>query len=387
MQIPFNRPFLTGNEIRYMEDLLRSLGKEGQISGDGKYTRLVQDFLQSRFGARKALMTTSCTSALELATRLLELKPGDEVIVPSYTFSSTVNPVLLAGAKPVFADIQEDTLNIDPAEIARKITKKTRAIYPVHYGGIACAMDEIMEIARDHDLQVVEDAAQAVNAKYKGKYLGTIGDFGCYSFHETKNYVCGEGGALLINSDDPEIIGQGEIMREKGTDRSRFLRGEVDKYTWVSIGSSYLPSDLLAAFLFAQLENLKEIQNKRVSIWNAYYCALKPFEDAGEIRLPVVPGYAAHNAHLFYLLLPDEQTRDRVMNQLKDEGIHAVFHYVPLHSSPMGSGLGYRKEDLPVTEMMSRRILRLPVYPGMTEPEKFYIHSTMKRILTSQTES
>lgn len=260
MQIPFNRPYLTGNELRYMEDVLNSLSEGGHISGDGKYTKLVQDFFQSKFGARKALMTTSCTSALELATRLLDLKPGDEVIVPSYTFSSTVNPILIAGAKPVFADIQEDTLNIDPAGISKKITKKTRAIYPVHYGGVSCAMDEIMEIAQEHNLNVVEDAAQGVNAKYKGKYLGTIGDFGCYSFHETKNYVCGEGGALLINSDDPKIIERAEIIREKGTNRSKFHRGEVDKYTWVDIGSSYLPSDLLAAFLYAQLEKLDEIQ-------------------------------------------------------------------------------------------------------------------------------
>jgi len=350
MHIPFNRPYLTGNEIRYMEDVLHSLSEGGHISGDGKYTKLVQNFFEIKFGARKALMTTSCTSALELATWLLNLKHGDEVIVPSYTFSSTVNPILLAGAKPVFADICEDTLNIDPAEIRKKITKKTRAIYPVHYGGVSCAMDEIMEIAQEHDLKVVEDAAQGVNAKHKGKYLGTIGDFGCYSFHETKNYVCGEGGTLLINSDDPKIIERAEIIREKGTNRSKFHRGEVDKYTWVDVGSSYLPSDLLSAFLYAQLEKLDEIQNMRMNVWNAYYSALKPFEDAGKILLPIVPEYAEHNAHLFYVLFHDEQTRDRVMNLLKGEGINAVFHYVPLHSSPVGLGLGNRKEDLPVTE-------------------------------------
>ena len=381
MHIPFNRPYLTGNEIRYMQDVLHSLSECGHISGDGKYTKLVQDCFQLKFGARKVLMTTSCTSALELATLLLDLKPGDEVIVPSYTFSSTVNPILLAGAKPVFADIQEETLNIDPSDIHRKITKKTRAIYPVHYGGVSCAMDEIMEIAQEHNLKVVEDAAQGVNAKYRGKYLGTLGDFGCYSFHETKNYVCGEGGALLINSDDPKIIERAEIIREKGTNRSRFHRGEVDKYTWVDIGSSYLPSDLLAAFLYAQLEKLDEIQNMRLNVWNAYYSALKSFEDAGIIRLPIVPDYAEHNAHLFYLLFHDEQTRDRIMNQLKGEGINAVFHYVPLHSSPVGLGLGYRKEDLPVTEVMSGRLLRLPMYAGMSNAEKEYIISMLKRIL------
>jgi dTDP-4-amino-4,6-dideoxygalactose transaminase len=384
MLIPFNHPYVTGNELRYMEDVLNSFNEGGHISGDGKYTKLVQDFFQSEFEARKALMTTSCTTALELATYLLKLKPGDEVIVPSYTFSSTVNPVLLAGAKPVFADICEDTLNIDPDEIRKKITSRTRAIYPVHYGGVSCAMDEIMELAQEHDLKVVEDAAQGVNAKYKGKYLGTIGDFGCYSFHETKNYVCGEGGALLINSDDKKIVERAEIIREKGTNRSKFHRGEVDKYTWVDIGSSYLPSDLLAAFLYAQLEKLDEIQNMRMNVWNAYYSALKPFEDAGKIRLPVVPDYAEHNAHLFYVLFPDEQTRDRTMNHLKGEGIYAVFHYVPLHSSPVGLWLGYRKEDLPVTEEMSGRLLRLPMYAGMREGELEFVVKTLLQYLNKE---
>jgi len=385
MQVPFNRPYFTGNELKYMKVVLDSLKHGGHISGDGIYTKKVQDFFQTRFGAKKALMTTSCTTALELATLLLNLKPSDEVIVPSYTFSSTVNPVLLVGAKPIFADIQNDTLNIAPDEIRKKITPKTRAIYPVHYGGVSCAMDEIMEIAQDHDLKVVEDAAQGVNAKYKGKYLGTIGDFGCYSFHETKNYVCGEGGALLINSDDPTVIERAEIIWEKGTNRSKFHRGEVDKYTWVDIGSSYLPSDLLAAFLYAQLEKLDKIQNMRMNVWNAYYSALKPFEDAGKIRLPIVPDYAEHNAHLFYVLFSDEQTRDRVMNLLNGEGIHAVFHYVPLHSSPVGHGLGYRNGDLPVTEEISGRLLRLPVFAGTTKDEWEFIKknviSTFSRLL------
>jgi dTDP-4-amino-4,6-dideoxygalactose transaminase len=367
MQIPFNLPYLTGNELAYMEDVLCSIDEGGQICGDGKYTGLVQDFLQSEFGARKALMTPSCTTALELATHLLGLKSKDEVIVPSYTFSSTVNPVLLAGAKPVFADICEDTLNIDPDEIRRKITPQTRAIYPVHYGGVSCAMDEIMELAQEHDLKVVEDAAQGVNAKYRGKYLGTIGDFGCYSFHETKNYVCGEGGALLINSDDQKIVERAEIIREKGTNRSKFHRGEVDKYTWVDIGSSYLISDLLAAFLYAQLEKLDEIQNRRMNAWNFYYAALKPLEEEGKIRLPIIPDYARHNAHLFYVLFPSEGTRNFVMNTLRENGIWALFHYIPLHSSPFGRRLGNRKEDLPVTERTSARLLRLPMYAGITE--------------------
>jgi dTDP-4-amino-4,6-dideoxygalactose transaminase len=283
----------------------------------------------------------------------------------------------------VFADIQEGTLNIDPADIRKKITKKTRAIYPVHYGGVACAMDEIMEIARGYDLNVLEDAAQGVNAKYKGKYLGTIGDFGCYSFHETKNYVCGEGGALLINSDDPKIIERAEIIREKGTNRSKFHRGEVEKYTWVDIGSSYLPSDLLSAFLYAQLEKLDEIQIMRMDVWNSYYSALKPFEDEGKIRLPVVPDYADHNAHLFYVIFPDEQVRDFVMNQLKEKGILAVFHYVPLHSAPVGLRLGYKKEDVPVTENISGRLLRLPMYAGMTREQFMYVRDRLITILSS----
>jgi dTDP-4-amino-4,6-dideoxygalactose transaminase len=381
MQIPFNRPYITGNELNYIKNVLNSLEQGGHISGDGVYTKKVQNFFQTRFGAKKVLMTTSCTTALELATLLLNLKPDDEVIVPSYTFSSTVNPILLAGAKPVFADIQEDTLNISPDDIRKKINSKTRAIYPVHYGGVSCAMDEIMEIAQEQDLKVVEDAAQGVNAKYKEKYLGIIGDFGCFSFHETKNYICGEGGALLINNDDPKIIERAEIIREKGTNRSKFYRGEVDKYTWVDVGSSYLPSDLLAAFLYAQLEKLDEIQKLRMNVWNSYYSSLKPFEENGIIRLPIVPNYAEHNAHLFYVLFRDEQVRDRVMNQLKEKGILAVFHYVPLHSAPVGLGLGNRKGDLPVTEDISGRLLRLPMYAGMSEQEINYILNLLLKAL------
>lgn len=363
-----------------MEDVLHSLNEGGHISGDGKYTRLVQNFFQSEFGARKALLTTSCTSALELATYLLDLKHGDEVIVPSYTFSSTVNPILLAGATPVFADIQADTLTLDPEDIARKITKKTRAIYPVHYGGVSCAMDEILELAQEHDLKIVEDAAQGVNAKYKGRYLGTIGDFGCYSFHETKNYVCGEGGALLINTDDTKIIERAEVIREKGTNRSKFHRGEVDKYTWVDIGSSYLPSDLLAAFLYAQLEKLDEINTLRMNIWNSYHAALKPLEKEGKLRLPIIPEYAQHNAHLFYVLFNDEQTRDKIMGMLKEDGISAVFHYIPLHSSPQGLRLGNHVGDLPVTEDLNVRLLRLPMYAVLSSSQ---IKNITEKIWTS----
>lgn len=375
MKIPFNRPYIVGNEFMYIEELFRS-GKT--ISGDGEYTRKVSKFFESNFGAKKALMTTSCTSAIELATHLLNLRPGDEVIVPSFTFVSTVNPILLVGAKPVFAEIRGDTLNIDPDDIKRKITPKTKAIYPVHYAGVACEMDEIMDIATNNNLKVVEDAAQGVNAKYKNRYLGTIGDFGCYSFHETKNYVCGEGGALLINTDDKNMQERAEIIREKGTNRSKFYRGEIDKYTWVDIGSSYLPSDILAAFLYAQLEKLDEIQQKRLRIYSTYNDTLRPFEKDGFLRLPVVSDYAQHNAHLYYILFNDNDTRDKIMVRLKEKGILAIFHYIPLHSSPMGMKIGYNRGDLPITESVSERLLRLPLYTGMTDEELNYTISNVK---------
>ncbi|EHQ35442.1 dTDP-4-amino-4,6-dideoxygalactose transaminase [Methanoplanus limicola] len=381
MKIPFNRPYLTGNELNYIEDAIRSSQSGGHISGDGKYTKLVQQFFETEFHARKVLLTTSGTSALELAFHLLNLKPGDEVILPSYTFSSTANAVILAGGKPVFADISEETLNIDPKDIIKKITKKTRAICPVHYGGVSCQMDEIMNIANNHNLRVVEDAAQGVNAKYKGKYLGTVGDFGCYSFHETKNYVCGEGGALTINTEDERVIEYAEILREKGTDRSKFFRGEVDKYTWVNIGSSFLISDILAAFLYAQVENIDEIQEKRLLVWNTYYNALKPFEDKGVIRLPIIPEYSQHNAHMFYVLFRNEEIRDMAMHKLKEAGIFAVFHYIPLHSAPMGQNYGYKKNDLPITENLSGRLLRLPMYPSLQLGEVEYITNQLLNIL------
>ena len=384
MIVPFNRPYITGNEVKYIERLIRD---GTTIAGDGYYTKKVNAFLESSFGARRAMMTTSCTGALEMATYLLQLKPNDEVIVPSFTFSSTANPVLLSGARVVFADISGDTLNIDPADIERKITPHTRAIYPVHYAGVACDMGAIMGIAREHGLWVVEDAAHAMNATYKNKYLGTIGDFGCYSFHETKNYACGEGGSLLINVDSKEISARAEILREKGTDRSRFFRGETDKYTWVDIGSSYLPSDILSAFLYAQLEKLDEIQQKRLAAYAAYYHALKPLEREGLLRLPVVPAYAGHNAHLFYILLRNRMARDRVMHRLKALGVNALFHYLPLHASPMGYRLGYRHGDLPVTENISDRLLRLPLHAGITGEELEYVISSVRSVVADVCES
>jgi dTDP-4-amino-4,6-dideoxygalactose transaminase len=381
MKVPFNKPYITGKEIQFIEYLIKN---GNTISGDGCFTKKVNKYFESEFSANKALMTTSCTSALELATYLLNLKPGNEVILPSFTFVSTANPILLAGAKAVFAEIDEETMNIDPEDIRRKITPNTKAIYPVHYAGVACDMDKITEIARDNGLAIVEDAAHAVNAKFKDRYLGTIGDFGCYSFHETKNYSCGEGGALLINTEDRKIIERAEILREKGTNRSKFFRGEVDKYTWVDIGSSYLPSDILAAFLYAQLESMDEIQEKRLRIYKAYNESLKPYEKEGLLRLPIVPDYASHNAHLYYILFNDGKTRDAVMNNLKSHGVLAIFHYIPLHSSPMGKRLGYKEDDLPVTESVSKRLLRLPIYAGMTEEELAYVISTLKQVLDEE---
>jgi dTDP-4-amino-4,6-dideoxygalactose transaminase len=379
--IPFNKPYFTGNELKYIGDLFNSVqtGEDGShLSGDGKYTRRVQEFMEMKFGAKKALLTTSGTSALELASYALSFRPGDEVLVPSYTFSSTVNAILIAGAKPVFVDIQEETLNIDPEDIRRKLTPRTKAIYPVHYAGVSCDMKQIMEIAEDKNLRVVEDAAQGVNAKYNDNYLGTIGDFGCFSFHETKNYVCGEGGALLINVDDQKIIERVEIIREKGTNRSKFFRGEIDKYTWVDVGSSYLPSDILAAFLYAQFEKLNEIQENRMKIWNAYYDELKPFEEEGDIRLPIVPDYARHNAHMFYIIFNSEEARNRVMHELKLKGILATFHYIPLHSTPFGLRFNNKKNYLPVTESLGGRLLRLPLFAGMNERELYYSIETVK---------
>lgn len=372
-KIPFNKPYVTGKELKYIRKSIKS----GNIIGNAKYTYKCESLLESMFNAKKALLTSSCTHALEMASLLIDLRPDDEVIVPSYTFSSTVNAFILRGAKPIFVDIREDTLNIDETKIEEKITDKTRAIFPMHYAGVACEMDPIMDIAKQHDLLVVEDAAQGVNAKYDGRYLGTIGDLGTYSFHGTKNYTCGEGGAIVINSD--EYIERAEIIREKGTNRIKFLRGEIDKYTWVDIGSSYLLSDILAAFLYAQLENLEEIRKKRKEIFDLYYEGLKELEEAGKLRLPVIPSNCETNYHLFYILLPSEKKRNSLMKKLRNSGIQAVFHYIPLHSSPMGAGFGYRKGDLPITESMSDRLLRLPFYADLEKEKQEFIITMLKK--------
>lgn len=378
IKVPFNKPSFTGNELEYISNAVSNV----HISGDGSYTKKCHELLEKRFNAKKVLLTTSCTHALELASILLDLKEGDEVIVPSYTFVSTVNAFMLRGAKPVFIDIREDTKNIDEKLIESKITKKTKAIFPVHYAGIACEMDEIMKIANKHGLYVVEDAAQGVNAKYKEKYLGTIGTFGCYSFHETKNFICGEGGALVIN--DERFIERAEVIREKGTNRSKFFRGEVDKYTWVDIGSSYLPSDILAAFLFAQLENIERISMMRKNIYERYYKGFLDFTREGLVKLPAIPDDCSSNHHMFYLLLNSEVERDNLIQSLKEKGISSVFHYVPLHTSPMGLKLGYRKGELPVTEDISKRLLRLPFYNSLTSEEQDFVIKEIKSCLKSK---
>lgn len=372
IKIPFNRLCLNGKELEYMQESMKS----GNITGDAEYTRKCETMLEEIFNAKKVLLTNSCTDALEMACLLIDLRPDDEVIVPSYTFVSTVNAFILRGAKPIFIDIREDTLNIDEAKIEEKITDKTRAIFPVHYAGVACEMDAIMDIAERYHLFVVEDAAQGVNAKYNNQYLGTIGHLGTYSFHGTKNYTCGEGGAIVINNDD--FIESAEIVREKGTNRSKFLRGEIDKYTWVDIGSSYLLSDILAAFLYAQLEDLEEIKKKRKEIFDFYYESLKEWEEAGKLRLPIIPGNCATNYPMFYILLPSEEKRDSLMEKLKNAGIQAVFHYIPLHTSPMGVKFGYREGDLPITEAVSSRLLRLPFYTHLAREKQEIIITTLK---------
>jgi dTDP-4-amino-4,6-dideoxygalactose transaminase len=363
-EIPFNKPFIAGKELYYIAQAVTF----GNIAGDGHFTQLCSRLLEERFGIGKALLVPSCTAALEMAAMLFDLGPGDEVILPSYTFVSTANAVVRLGARPVFVDIRPDTLNLDDALIEEAITERTKAIFPVHYAGVGCEMDRIMTIARKYDLKVAEDAAQGVNAFYDGRALGSIGQLGCYSFHETKNYICGEGGALCIN--DPELVERAEIIRDKGTNRKQFFRGQVDKYTWVAVGSSYVPSEVCSAFLWAQLEMLDVISERRRRIYQFYRRHLKPLESEGLLRLPYTPEDCDSNYHMFYVLLPDQETRDGLTQHLKQQGIRAVFHYVPLHSSPMGQSFGYKEGDLPVTQELSGRLLRLPLYYEITEIEQ-----------------
>jgi dTDP-4-amino-4,6-dideoxygalactose transaminase len=359
-QIPFNKPGLVGNEYRYMARAV----EQGHLSGDGAFSRRCHAMLERDLGVRKALLTTSCTHALEMAALLLDLEPGDEVIVPSYTFVSTVNAFVLRGARPVFIDIRRDTLNLDEARLEPLVTRRTRAVVPVHYAGVGCEMDVILEVARRHGVAVVEDNAHGLFGRYKGRYLGTFGALATQSFHETKNVTCGEGGALLVN--DERYVERAEVVREKGTDRSRFFRGQVDKYTWVDVGSSYLPSDLLAAFLCAQLEARAEIQAKRRRVWEYYWSALQDWARRREVRLPVVPSHCEQPYHMFYLVMPSLRTRQGMIEHLRSRGITSVFHYQPLHLSEMGRTFGGRQGDCPVAEDISDRLVRLPFYNDLT---------------------
>lgn len=356
--IPFNKPYMTGRELW----CIAQAHANGQLSGDGVFTKKCHAWLEDRTGSGTALLTHSCTAALEMAAILADIQPGDEVIMPSYTFVSTANAFVLRGGVPVFVDIRPDTLNIDEAKIEEAITPRTKAIVPVHYAGVACEMDAILNIAQRRKLLVIEDAAQGIMSTYKGKPLGALGHMGAYSFHETKNIIAGEGGALLVNDD--RFAERAEIIREKGTNRSKFFRGEVDKYTWVDIGSSYLPSELVAAFLLAQMEEADSITARRLQIWQFYHEQFAYLETAGRLRRPVVPVECQHNAHMYYILLPDEHTRAQLIARLKLEGIHSVFHYVPLHSSPMGRQVGRMSGSLNVTDNISERLLRLPLWIG-----------------------
>ena len=363
MSISFNKPHLTGKELHYISEA-HALG---QLSGDGPFTKRCSAWLEQQTGCTKALLTNSCTAALDMAAILADTAPGDEIIMPSYTFSSTANAFVLRGGVPVFVDIRPDTLNIDETKIEAAITSKTKAIVPVHYAGVSCEMDAIMAIADRHHLLVIEDAAQGIMSTYKGKPLGSIGHLGCLSFHETKNLIAGEGGALLIN--DARFIERAEVIREKGTNRSKFFRGQVDKYTWVDIGSSYLPGEIVAAFLWAQMESAEEITQKRLVVWNTYRNALSEVEREGTLRLPIVPAECQHNAHMFYVLFGDLDSRTRAIEYLKRHGITTVFHYVPLHSSPAGVRFGRTNGDMTVTDQTSERLLRLPLYYDMSEAD------------------
>ena len=370
--IPFNVPPCVGTELQYIKEAVES----HKICGDGAFTKKCNAWLEERFGAQKVLLTTSGTTALDMAALLCELKEGDEVILPSYTFSSTATSAVLGGARLVFVDIRPDTMNIDEKKIEEAITERTRAIIAVHYAGVACEMDTIMEVARKDNLIVIEDAAQGVMSTYKGRALGTIGDFGCYSFHETKNYSMGEGGALVINN--PEYNERAEILREKGTNRSKFFRGQVDKYTWVDFGDSYLPSELNAAYLWAQLCAADEINENRMASWNQYYQELKGLEESGRIELPVIPEGCVHNAHMFYIKCRDLEERTSFISYMKEEGILTVFHYIPLHSAPAGLKYGrFSGKDLYTTKE-SERLVRLPMYYGLEQEKIEFICEKIK---------
>ena len=363
-RIPFNKPTYLGHETDYIQDSLANW----HVSGDGEYSQKCHAYLEETLGVSKALLTTSCTHALEMSALLLDIQPGDEVIVPSFTFVSSINAFALRGARPVFADVRADTLNLDESRLADLITERTRAIVLVHYAGVACEMDAIMTVAGEHGIAVVEDNAHALFARYKGRYLGTFGELATQSFHETKNFTCGEGGALLIN--DAAMIERAEIIREKGTNRSRFFRGQIDKYTWVDLGSSYLPSDMLAAYLWAQFEQAAAIQRRRREIWDYYQAHLSAWAPRHGVQLPTVPDYVEQAYHMYYMLLPSLGARTALIEHLKARGILSVFHYLPLHLSDMGKRFGGRAGDCPVTEDAAERLLRLPFFHALTASEQ-----------------
>lgn len=374
MNIPFNKPYMTGKELWYISQAHAS----GHLAGDGLFTKKCSAWLEQRIGCQKALLTHSCTGALEMAAMLADIQPGDEVIMPSYTFVSTANAFVLRGAIPVFVDIRPDTLNIDESKIEAAITPRTKAIVPVHYAGVGCEMDVIMDISRKHNLLVIEDAAQGIMSTYKGRPLGSIGHMAALSFHETKNIISGEGGALLIN--DPRFVERAEIIREKGTNRSQFFRGQVDKYTWSDFGSSYLPSELVAAFLWAQMEEADSITRHRLEIWDTYHRFFGQAEKSNKFRRHVVPAGCTHNAHMYYLLLPDLERRTRFISRLKEQGIGAVFHYVPLHSSPFGQQAARSHGEMTYTNDLSDRLVRLPLWLGLEEMQAEVIQQILEAL-------
>jgi dTDP-4-amino-4,6-dideoxygalactose transaminase len=373
IQIPFNKPYTTGQEFAYIKESI----ERGHISGDGHFTKQVHHLLEQDLGIQKALLTTSCTHALEMSALLLDIQAGDEVICPDFTFVSTINAFVLRGAKPVFVDVRTDTLNLDETLLEAAITPRTKAILVVHYGGVGCEMDAILAIADRHHIPVVEDNAHGLYARYKGKLLGTMGVMATQSFHETKNFQCGEGGALLINA--PDYAERAEIIREKGTNRSRFFRGQVDKYTWVDVGSSYLPSDMLAAFLLAQLEARDDIQARRQRLWDRYDAELGAWADDHDVQLPTVPAHCEQAYHVFYVVMPSLASRQNLIAYLKGQGILSVFHYLPLHLSDMGRGYGGEAGDCPVTERLGECLLRLPFFNGMTEGEQVRVIEAMQQ--------
>jgi dTDP-4-amino-4,6-dideoxygalactose transaminase len=374
--IPFNRPYASGKELLYVAEAHRNV----HLSGDGAFTKRCHQWIEQRTGCAKALLTHSCTSALDMAALLLDIKSGDEIILPSYTFVSTANAFVLRGAVPVFVDIREDTLNLDERLIEAAITPRTRAIIPVHYAGVACEMDTIVAIAQRHNIRVIEDAAQGIMASYKGRALGAIGDLGSFSFHETKNIQSGEGGALLLKGKD--LVLRAEIIREKGTNRSQFFRGEVDKYTWQDIGSSFLPNEITAAFLWAQLEEAEYISGERIAIWQRYNERLAPLEQQGLLRRPIVPMDCQHNGHIYYVLLAPEFDRKVVLDELNANNVNAVFHYVPLHSSPAGLRFGRASGDLSLTTSLSERLVRLPIWMGLNENQQQRVCDLLGAILS-----